>query len=190
MGSRGVYDRVVEGVKATLTHLVTGDTLLATTFSGPMINKTAMDRVFCVIERASSEHSGRLVLGGNACGGELADGYFIEATVFADVDPASSLAQNEIFGPVLSIIPFESEDEGLQIANSTSFGLTNYVETRDIARARRLARQLHSGTVSINGTPNMHVGAPFGGVGRSGIGREGGKEGLMEVISTKTVLIR
>jgi aldehyde dehydrogenase (NAD+) len=99
------------------------------------------------------------------------------------------LALNEVFGPVLSIIPFDTEEEAVRIANGTEYGLTNYVQTSDIRRARRLARVLHSGTVGINGTANMHVGAPFGGVGISGFGREGGREGIMEFVSTKTVLM-
>jgi aldehyde dehydrogenase (NAD+) len=187
---RGVYEQVVAGVKSAVQGLVTGDPLLPGTFAGPLINQAALDRVTGVVEKAKSERAGRLILGGDRSGGELSDGYFYDATIFADVDPDSSLAQNEIFGPVLSIIPFDTEAEALRIANGTEYGLTNYVQTRDISRARRLARQLHSGTVSVNGTPNLHVAAPFGGVGMSGIGREGGKEGLLEFISTKTVLVR
>jgi aldehyde dehydrogenase (NAD+) len=91
--------------------------------------------------------------------------------------------------PVLSIIPFDTEEEGVQIANSTEYGLTNYVQTSDMRRARRLARELRSGTIGVNGTGNMHVSAPFGGVGISGFGREGGLEGLREFVGTKTVLM-
>lgn len=138
---------------------------------------------------AKAEGAGRLVRGGGRPSGDLAQGFFIEPTIFADFDPDSSLAQNEVFGPVLSIIAFDDEAEALRIANGTAYGLTNYVQTADIRRARRLARQLRSGTVGINGTGNMHVGTPFGGVGLSGFGREGGKEGLLEFVTTKTVLI-
>jgi len=187
---RGVYEQVVAGVKAVVQGLVTGDPLLPDTFAGPLINQVALDRVTGIVEKAKAERAGRLILGGARSGGELGGGYFYDPTIFADVDPDSSLAQNEIFGPVLSIIPFDTEEEALRIANGTEYGLTNYVQTRDIGRARRLARLLHSGTVSVNGTPNLHVAAPFGGVGMSGIGREGGKEGLLEFISTKTVLVR
>jgi aldehyde dehydrogenase (NAD+) len=186
---RGVYDQVVEGVKATIQSYITGDPLLDNTFSGPLVNDAALQRVTAVIEKAKADRAGQLILGGNRCDGELAGGFFVEPTIFANVDPNSSLALNEVFGPVLSIIPFDTEEEAVRIANSTEYGLTNYVQTSDIRRARRLARSLHSGTVGINGTANMHVGAPFGGVGISGFGREGGKEGMLEFVSTKTVLI-
>ena len=186
---RGVYDQVVAGVQATVQHLVTGDPLLADTFAGPLVNEAALQRVTGVIERAKADRAGRLIQGGNRAGGDLADGYFVEPTIFADVDSDSDLARNEVFGPVLSIIPFDAEEDGVRIANNTEYGLSNYVQTGDIRRARRLARQLRSGTVGINGTGNMHVAAPFGGVGISGFGREGGKEGMLEFVSTKTVLI-
>jgi aldehyde dehydrogenase (NAD+) len=186
---RGVYDAVVQGVTAVVSQYVTGDPLIPSTFAGPLVNDAALQRVSGIIEKAKAEKAGRVVLGGSRPGGELADGYFVDTTIFADVDPQSSLAQNEVFGPVLSIIPFDTEEEAVEIANSTAYGLTNYVQTSDMRRARRLARDLHSGTVGINGTGNMHVGAPFGGVGISGFGREGGREGVMEFISTKTVLI-
>ncbi|MFZ4748517.1 MAG: aldehyde dehydrogenase family protein, partial [Sphingomonas sp.] len=186
---RGVYDAVVDGVTAIVAQYVTGDPLDPATFAGPLVNAAALERVSGVVEKAKAERAGRLVVGGGRPGGELADGFFIDTTIFADVDPASSLAQNEVFGPVLSIIPFDTEEQAVEIANGTAYGLSNYVQTSDMRRARRLARALHSGTVGINSTGNMHIGAPFGGVGISGFGREGGREGIMEFISTKTVLI-
>lgn len=186
---RGVYDSVVEGVTAVVRQYITGDPLEPTTFAGPLVNQAALERVSGIIDKAKAEKAGRVVQGGGRPGGELTDGFFVESTIFADVDPDSSLAQNEVFGPVLSIIPFDTEEQALEIANSTAYGLTNYVQTSDMRRARRLARDLRSGTIGINGTGNMHVGAPFGGVGISGFGREGGREGIMEFVSTKTVLI-
>jgi aldehyde dehydrogenase (NAD+) len=186
---RGVYDAVVEGVKAVVAEYITGDPLEPTTFAGPLVNQAAQARVSGIIDKAKAEKAGRLILGGGRPGGELADGYFVDTTIFADVDPDSSLAQNEVFGPVLSIIPFDTEEQAVEIANGTAYGLTNYVQTSDMRRARRLARDLRSGTIGINGTGNMHVGAPFGGVGISGFGREGGREGVMEFVSTKTVLV-
>ena len=186
---RGVYDAVVEGVTAVVRQYVTGDPLVHTTFAGPLVNEAALQRVSGIIDKATAEKAGRVVLGGGRPGGELTDGYFVDTTIFADVDPDSSLAQNEVFGPVLSIIPFDTEEQAVEIANSTAYGLSNYVQTSDMRRARRLARDLRSGTIGINGTGNMHVGAPFGGVGISGFGREGGREGVMEFVSTKTVLV-
>ncbi|HMO74636.1 MAG TPA: aldehyde dehydrogenase family protein [Sphingopyxis sp.] len=186
---RPVYDRVVEGVAACFAQFPQGDPLSADIFIGPLINAAALDRVTGFIERAKAQGAERLVHGGGRCGGDLAGGYFVEPTIFADVDPASDLAMREIFGPVLSIIPFDDEEQGLAIANGTEYGLTNYVQTSDMRRARRLARRLRSGTVGINGTGNMHVSAPFGGVGISGFGREGGLEGIREFTGTKTVLM-
>jgi len=186
---RGVYDAVVEGVTAVVSQYITGDPLDPATFAGPLVNAAARERVSGVIEQAKADKAGRVVLGGGRPGGELEEGFFVDTTIFADVDPDSSLAQNEVFGPVLSIIPFETEEQAVAIANGTAYGLSNYVQTTDMRRARRLARDLHSGTVGINGTGNMHLGAPFGGVGISGFGREGGREGVMEFISTKTVLV-
>ena len=186
---RGVYDAVVEGVTAVVSQYITGDPLDPATFAGPLVNAAARERVSGVIEQAKADKAGRVVLGGGRPGGELDEGFFVDTTIFADVDPDSSLAQNEVFGPVLSIIPFETEEQAVAIANGTAYGLSNYVQTADMRRARRLARDLHSGTVGINGTGNMHLGAPFGGVGISGFGREGGREGVMEFISTKTVLV-
>ena len=189
LAQRGVYEQVVQGVLQIAGHFKVGDPMMEDTFMGPLVNAAALQRVTGVIEKAKTEKAGRLVMGGDRPGGELGEGFYVEPTIFADVDPQSSLAQNEVFGPVLSIIPFDTEEEAVQIANSTEFGLTNYVQTTDMRRARRLARELRSGTVGINGTGNMHVGAPFGGVGISGFGREGGKEGVLEFVSTKTVLI-
>jgi aldehyde dehydrogenase (NAD+) len=186
---RPIYQEVVDRVTAHVRGLPAGDPLLEQTYTGPLVNRAAMDRVLGVIDSARASNAGRLILGGTASGGELGDGFFIDPAIFADVDPDSDLAQNEVFGPVLSIIPFDTEEEGVRIANSTTYGLTNYAQTSDMRRARRLGRDLHAGTVSINGAGNMHVSAPFGGVGISGFGREGGKEGLMEFVSTKTVLI-
>jgi aldehyde dehydrogenase (NAD+) len=110
--------------------------------------------------------------------------------VFADVEPNSELAQREIFGPVLAVTPFDSEEEAVELANSTAYGLTNYIQSSDNRRVTRLIPQLNSGTVGVNtGVCNHHL-APFGGNGISGFGREGGKAGLDEFIRVKTVLQR
>ena len=121
-----------------------------------------MQRGSGIIEKAKSEKAVRLALGGSRPGVELSDGYSIDTTTFTDVDPQSSLVQTEVFDPVLSIIHFDTEEQAIEIANGTADGLTNYVQASDTRRARRLARDLHSGTAGIKGTGNMHVGAPFG----------------------------
>ena len=106
--------------------------------------------------------------------------------MFADVNNEMTIAREEIFGPVLSIIPFETEEEGVQIANDTPYGLTNYVQTQDGQRANRVARQLRSGMVEMNGQ-GRGMGSPFGGMKQSGNGREGGKWGIEDFLEVKAV---
>jgi len=113
-------------------------------------------------------------------------GYFVRPTVFADVNNEMTIAREEIFGPVLSIIPFEDEAEAVSIANDTPYGLTNYVQTQDQDRAHRVARRLRSGMVEMNGQ-SRGAGAPFGGYKQSGNGREGGMWGLEDFLEVKSV---
>ena len=113
-------------------------------------------------------------------------GFFVRPTVFADVTGDMTIAREEIFGPVLSIMPFDSEEEALAIANDTPYGLTNYVQTGDPARANRLARGLRSGMVEMNGKSRA-AGSPFGGMKQSGHGREGGKWGIEDFLEVKAV---
>ncbi len=187
---RPIYDEVVSRIEALVPTLKVGDPLLPGTLSGPLVNEAALKRITGVIEDARCGDGGRLLLGGERLGGELANGYFLQNTVFVDVDPDSSLAQQEIFGPVLSVIPFENEEHGVHLANNTVFGLTHYIQTADARRVRRLIPQLRSGTIAVNGAASTHHAAPFGGVGPSGMGREGGRAGLEEFIRIKTVLER
>lgn len=187
---RGVYDEAIRRVEALMPYLTVGDPLVPGHVGGPLVNEAALKRVLSVIEQAKRENAGQLLVGGNRLGGELADGYFVENTVFADVDPLSSLAQHEVFGPVLSISPFDTEEEAVEIANNTAYGLTNYIQTADARRVRRLLPQLRCGTVGVNTGVCLHETAPFGGVGVSGFGREGGRAGLEEFVRFKTVLMR
>ena len=113
-------------------------------------------------------------------------GFYVRPTIFADVTNDMTIAQEEIFGPVLSILPFDTEEEAVTIANDTVYGLTNYVQTQDSGRARRLARQLRSGMVEMNGVPRG-AGSPFGGMKQSGNGREGGVWGLEDFMEVKAV---
>ncbi len=181
-----VYDAVLEGVVQTIAHLKAGDPLAADTFLGPVVSEAAMRRILSDIERARTEHAGRLL-----CGGARIDaaGWFVEPTVFAEVDPSSHLAQHELFGPVLAIIPFADEDEAIDIANGTPWGLAGYVQTRDLGRAHRMAARLTCGNVYVNGAMNVHPAAPFGGVGLSGHGKEGGRAGIEEFVRHKGVAV-
>ena len=125
------------------------------------------------------------------CGGTgkpdgLEKGYFVKPTVFADITPDMTIANEEIFGPVLAIMPFDTEEEAIQIANDTPYGLGNYVQTQDAERALRVAKRLRSGTVNLNGGYGS-VNTPFGGYKQSGNGREGSNWGLMEYLEVKSI---
>ncbi|MNE65695.1 3-succinoylsemialdehyde-pyridine dehydrogenase [compost metagenome] len=129
----------------------------------------------------------KLVAGGPDRPDGLPEGYYVRPTVFSHVAPDMTIAQEEIFGPVLSIIPYESEEEAVAIANGTLYGLAAYVQSADLERARAVARLLNGGQVHIN-YPPADFGAPFGGFGRSGNGREWGEAGLREYLETKAMI--
>ena len=183
---RPVYEEVVERVAGVVAALPVGDPLDPGTYIGPLVNAAARDRVQAVIGKAVAERAGRLVIGGERID---ADGFFVTPTVFADVDNRSGLAQREVFGPVLAITPFDTEEEAVALANDTEYGLSAYIQSRDIGRVNRLIPRLKAGTVYVNPGPNPITCAatPFGGVGISGFGREGGKAGLDEFISLKGI---
>jgi len=185
-----VYDQVVERVRATVGAIRLGLPLDLDTSMGPVISHAACERILGVIDRAKTEQAGDLIAGGARVGGALADGYFIEPTVFGRVDPASHLSREEVFGPVLAISTFRDEADALAKANDSVYGLGAYLHTRDIGRAHRLASQLEAGSVYVNsGIPNMSPTAPFGGVKTSGFGREGGRAGIEEFVRPKSVFI-
>ena len=117
----------------------------------------------------------------------MSDGYFIAPTVFADVDPDSELAQTEVFGPVLAITPFDTEQEAIDIANNSQFGLSGYVQTADLRRALRVVEEMTTGEVMVNGAANLMVNRPYGGIGLSGVGKEGGRHGIEEFLRVKGV---
>jgi acyl-CoA reductase-like NAD-dependent aldehyde dehydrogenase len=183
-----VYDDVVARVVTQVEAVEVGDPLDPAVVMGPVVNAAACERILGVIARAVDEGAGKLLTGGDRLGGELRDGYFIAPTVFGDVDHDSSLAREEIFGPVLSVLRFHDEDEVVAKANDSAFGLSAYLHTRDGARGQRVARQLDVGTVIVNNFPGMSPGAPFGGVKQSGFGREGGRAGLEEFVRRKNVV--
>lgn len=185
-----VYDEVANRVVETVRNMPVGDPFDPGTIISPLVTKPAQERVLGMIDRAQANGAGKLLLGGGVPEGEFASGFFVEPTVFGDVDPASELAQVEVFGPVLSLLRFSTEEEAVRIANGTPYGLASYVWTRDSARISRLSRQLHAGGVYVNGAPPVvSCELPFGGVGISGYGREGGQEGLFEFLRTKAVAV-
>ena len=186
---KSVSDRFTELVLATVQGFKVGQPLDADTVMGPVISEASLHRVLGIIEEARFSKSGRLVAGGDRLGGDLSNGFFLAPTVFADVDTNSSLAREEVFGPVLAISTFESEQEAVDKANDTRFGLAAYLQTRDVTRAHRVANSLDAGYVCVNGFNGLPPGAPFGGVKESGFGREGGLAGLREFVRPKTVFV-
>jgi len=183
-----VYDDVVARVVAQVEAVPVGDPFDPSVLMGPVVSERACTRILGVIRRALDEGAGRLLTGGDRLDGALAEGYFVAPTVFGDVDHDSSLAREEIFGPVLSIMRFRDEEEVVAKANDSPFGLSAYLHTRDSARAQRVARRLEVGTVVVNAFPAMSPGAPFGGVKQSGFGREGGRAGIEEFVRRKNVI--
>jgi len=182
-----VYDEVVERCKAKVEQILVGDPASPSTLMGPLISPEACARVLGFVERAQASGEGRLVTGGCRLGGDLADGYFIAPTIFADVDNDSELAQREIFGPVVSIQRFSTEAEALSVANDHRYGLGAYVQTNDLKRAHRMAASLEAGSVWINGFPGVPRSVPFGGTKQSGYGRLGGLAGIQEFSRVKNV---
>jgi len=152
---------------------------------GPVVSKIQYDKIQNLIQSGIDEGA-NLVAGGLNRPADLNRGYFVKPTIFADVTNDMKIAREEIFGPVVSIIPFETEEEAISITNDTDYGLTNYVQTQDKEKAKRVAKQLRSGGVEINGF-GVSGGTPFGGFKQSGNGREGGKWGLEEYLEVKAI---
>lgn len=180
-----IYDEMLERVKVIAESAAIGDPLDPSTLMGPVINQAAVDRILGFADEARS--SARLVTGGDRLGGEWSDGYFVQPTILADVDNDSRLARQEVFGPVLSMMRFSTEEEALAKANDSEYGLAGYVHTTNLERAHRVADALDAGLIGINGFPSMAASTPFGGVKSSGFGREGGRAGIEEFVHHKTI---
>ena len=179
------YDRAVEEAVDEVSKINVDSPEKSGDHIGPVVSKVQYDKIINLIELGKKE-------GANlACGGadrpqDLNKGYYIQPTIFTNVTNNMKIAKSEIFGPVLSMIPFDSEEEAIQIVNDTEYGLANYIQTSDLEKARRVAKRLRSGVVYINGR-SMDSGTPFGGYKQSGNGREGGKWGLEEYLEVKTI---
>jgi aldehyde dehydrogenase (NAD+) len=184
-----VYDTFLEKFVAVIEASTVGDPLDPQVVFGPVISQPAVDRILGVIKEAVTNGSGELIVGGKRLGGALVQGYYIEPTVFVGVDNASALAQAETFGPVVSVIKFTDEAEAVRIANDTPYGLNAFVQTTDLSRAHRVARQLEAGSVWINTFSDISPQGPYGGYKQSGFGRTGGLEGLHEFLQVKNIRI-
>lgn len=179
-----VYEEVVELAARTAMATVVGDPAQEGSHIGPLFDKSQFDRVQAMIQVGINEGA-RLVAGGLGRPDGFDKGWFVKPTVFADVTNDMTIAREEIFGPVLSIIPFADEAEAIRLANDTDFGLAAYVQTGSRARAHRVVAKLRAGNIAVNGQGTIY-GAPFGGYKQSGNGREGGRFGLEEYYEIKT----
>jgi aldehyde dehydrogenase (NAD+) len=182
---RPIYDKAVEIAAEVASAIKVGPASEEGRHIGPVVNRRQWDQIQGYIQKGIDEGA-RLVAGGPGLPDGMNKGFYVRPTVFADVKPGMTIEREEIFGPVLSIIPFDSEEEAVQIANDTPYGLTNYVQSSDGARRNRLSRRLRSGMVEMNGK-SRGAGAPFGGVKASGRAREGGHWGLEEFLEVKAI---
>ncbi|WP_296425252.1 aldehyde dehydrogenase family protein [Yoonia sp.] len=182
---RSIYDQAVETAAEVAGKISVGPASEPGRHIGPVVNKTQWEKIQSMIA-VGIEEGARLVAGGLGLPEGVNRGYFVRPTIFADVNNDMRIAREEIFGPVLSIIPFETEEEAVAIANDTPYGLTNYVQSQDGAKRNRMALALRSGMVEMNGKSRA-AGAPFGGVKMSGRAREGGVWGIEEFLEVKVI---
>jgi aldehyde dehydrogenase (NAD+) len=181
---RSIYKEFVDRTVALLDKFPMGDPWDPTTQIGPVITEAAVSRILGMIDRA--KQAAPLVRGGRRAD---RPGFYIEPTLLTEVDPGSEIAQEEVFGPVVGAIPFDTEEQAIRIANGTSYGLASYIHTHDLRRAHRVAEQIESGGVYLNGAAVCAPNTPYGGFKLSGIGREGGRQGIDEFLQPKTIAI-
>jgi len=179
-------DEVLSLARKTVEQVRLGDTLDPKTTMGPVVSKTQFEKVQRLIELGIRDGA-TVVCGGTGRPTGFNRGYYIRPTVFADVTPDMAIAKEEIFGPVLSIINYDTEDQAIAIANETTYGLAGYVQAGDLGHARRVAEKIRAGRIYLNGAPQEHA-APFGGYKQSGNGRESGVFGFEEYLEVKAVL--
>jgi aldehyde dehydrogenase (NAD+) len=182
---RSIYDAAVETARAVAGKTEVGPADVEGRQIGPVVSGVQFNRIQYYLKQGIDEGA-RLVAGGMGKPEGLSAGHFVRPTVFADVTPEMTIWREEIFGPILTMTPFDTEEEAISLANDTPYGLTNYVQTADKSRARRVARRLRSGMVEMNGKFGG-AGTPFGGMKQSGTGREGGVWGLEEFLEVKAV---
>lgn len=182
---RSRYEEGLELLKSLMENFPIGDPWTPGVMQGPQISAAQRDKVLGLI-RSGLDSGARLVCGGGRPV-ELPVGYYVQPTLLADVDPDARVAQEEIFGPVLTVTPFDTEDEAIAIANNSIYGLSGEVSSADVDRALGVARRMRTGNVTINGKSHFGLGSPFGGTKQSGLGRRNGEEGFKEYLESKTV---
>jgi aldehyde dehydrogenase (NAD+) len=182
---RSRYDEGVEILKTSFENFAYGDPNDDANLMGPLINKRQYDKVLGMIEAGKAEGA-KAIVGGKASD-KFEKGYFVEPTLFVDVDNSMSIARNEIFGPVLVVIPYDDDDDAVRIANDTRFGLSGSITGTNLERSLAIAKRVRAGTLSVNGGQYFGPDAPFGGYKESGIGREHGVAGFEEYLQTKAL---
>ena len=182
------YDEAIAIVKAAFEAVKYGDPMDPQNIQGPQVSKRQQERVLGYIEKGVSE--GATLLVGGKRPAHLPKGYYVEPTPFGDVDNAMTIAQEELFGPVLVAIPYEDDDDAVRIANDSIYGLSGGVFSKSQDRALDVARRVRTGTISVNGGMWFGPDSPFGGYKQSGIGREMGEQGFEEYLETKTIGLR
>lgn len=182
---RSIYDQVVEGLGAAAGRLTVGDPMERTTVVGPVITEAHRARIEGYIA-AGREEGGSIVVGGGRPD-HMEKGWYVEPTLIADCRPGMRVVQEEIFGPVIVVVPFDEEDEGIAIANGTDFGLYDYVFSKDTGRAMRVSRRMRAGNIGLNTVQRNHE-TPFGGTKFSGVGRDGGSFGLHAYTELQSVV--
>jgi aldehyde dehydrogenase (NAD+) len=187
---RSIFEEFMQGVAAVGKSLTVGDSLDPNTRIGPLVSEKQLERVTGYMRLGVEEGAQAICGGSRITDGDLAKGYFVSPTVFTGVNDSMRIVREEIFGPVISALPFDTEDEVLEQANASPFGLAAGVWTKDVSRALRMSRHLRAGTVWVNCYMQMDPAVPFGGYKMSGIGREGGMEHLENYLETKAVMIK
>ncbi len=182
---RSRYDQTIEEIKIVAENLAVDSAHAEGKHIGPVVSKAQYDKIQGLIETGIKDGA-RLVAGGLGRPEPHKQGYFVQPTVFADVDNEATISREEIFGPVFCIMPFDSEEEAIEIANDTAYGLTNFIQTEDKNKLKRVAKRLRSGMVENNGI-GRGMGSPFGGMKGSGNGREGGIWGIEDFCEIKSV---